>query len=246
MLRLNHASLEALGDGESQVGRLWCTVGIAHAHAMLLPPEEAWRHIEAARRILDEKTQGDCPILMLCSLTGFETMVLACLGELDRAREAADRVMAYARRIDMVAASLFPTLEGPLWAYIACWRSWLAESPGQVPEVARAARRALRAYRAWARLNPVGKPRMLIFAGEIDWIEGRHERARDRWRRVLDLAAAMSLPWEEACAHLALGRTASPGSTDRRRHLERARALFSRFETPYFVNQAERLMEDNL
>ena len=68
--------------------------------------------------------------------------------------------------------------------------------------------------------------------GCFDWLDGRHEKARNAWLECLSLAEAAGLPYEIGLAHFELGRHLSDGETlpdgsGRVDHLQRAAQVFS-------------------
>jgi hypothetical protein len=60
--------------------------------------------------------------------------------------------------------------------------------------------------------------------------DGRTRRARRCWLESLKRAQELGLPFDEALAHLELGRTSPPGR-EREEHLRRADELFAQMGT---------------
>jgi MoxR-like ATPase len=75
----------------------------------------------------------------------------------------------------------------------------------------------------------VGKTRLAMAAA--DRLAGRRPRTIRAWRRSLEAARRLDLPYDEAMAHLELGRhlgpaETTPGGWGREEHLARSRELF--------------------
>ena len=104
---------------------------------------------------------------------------------------------------------------------------------GHDPAVAAGACDRLRSFTAGC---PVTAARALRTGGLQLWLAGRRPRAVRAWRRSLDSARRLDLPYDEAMAHLELGRhlratETTPGGWGRDEHLARSRELLSALGT---------------
>jgi eukaryotic-like serine/threonine-protein kinase len=125
-------------------------------------------------------------------------------------------------------------------------RMWLGEALTMLAEVALAlqarghdpavAADADDLLRGFAAGCPVAEARALRVTGLRQWQAGRRPRAVRAWRRSLDAARRLDLPYDEAMAHLQLGRhlgptEATPGGWGREEHLARSRELLAALGT---------------
>jgi predicted ATPase len=128
---------------------------------------------------------------------------------------------------------------GMLWMWLGEALTLLAEvalalrERGHDPAVAAGACDRLRSLTAGC---PVAEARTLRTGGLQLWLAGRRPRAVRAWRRSLDTARRLDLPYDEAMAHLELGRhlrapETTPGGWGRDEHLARSRELFSALGT---------------
>jgi hypothetical protein len=126
-----------------------------------------------------------------------------------------------------------------LWMWLGEALTLLAEvalalrERGHDPAVAAGACDRLRSLTAGC---PVAEARTLRTGGLQLWLAGRRPRAVRAWRRSLDTARRLDLPYDEAMAHLELGRhlrapETTPGGWGRDEHLARSRELFSALGT---------------
>jgi len=104
---------------------------------------------------------------------------------------------------------------------------------GHDPAVAASACDRLRSFTAGC---PVSAARALRAGGLQLWLAGRRPKAVRAWRRSLDTARRLDLPYDEAMAHLELGRhlpptQTTPGDWGRDEHLSRSRELFGALGT---------------
>jgi hypothetical protein len=99
---------------------------------------------------------------------------------------------------------------------------------------------------AW--MNPVYRPRALLFRGQVEWRRGRRRKAVELWQRSLDRAETLAavqgeggdrtFMFDRALAHLVLSRATATGQVDPRR-LARSIDLFKQCEMPYFEHEAD-------
>ena len=113
---------------------------------------------------------------------------------------------------------------------------------GHDPAVAAGACDRLRSFTAGC---PVSAARALRTGGLQLWLAGRRPKAVRAWRRSLDSARRLDLPYDEALAHLELGRhlrapETTPGGWGRDEHLARARELFTALGTGPALARASR------
>jgi eukaryotic-like serine/threonine-protein kinase len=92
------------------------------------------------------------------------------------------------------------------------------------PELVRGSREACRALDRFARAYPVGVPRSLWAAGWFAHLDGRTRRAPASWRRSLEVAERLRMPYDQARAHVALADTAEDDAVAAD-HRARAKAL---------------------
>jgi predicted ATPase/DNA-binding SARP family transcriptional activator len=125
-------------------------------------------------------------------------------------------------------------------------RMWLGEALTMLAEVALALRArghdpavatdAVGVLRGFAAGCPVAEARSLRVDGLRQWQARRRPRAVRAWRRSLDAARRLDLPYDEAMAHLQLGRhlrptEVTPGGWGREEHLARSRELLTALGT---------------
>jgi adenylate cyclase len=75
---------------------------------------------------------------------------------------------------------------------------------------------------------PIGRPEVLLAGGSLAWHRGKPAAAMKRWRRAAAAAARLGLPYEQARAHVEIGRHLAAGSPERWQHLADAAAVFDR------------------
>ena len=102
----------------------------------------------------------------------------------------------------------------------------------------------LRAARRYARMFPIGRPEALLASGSLAWHLGRRRAAMTRWRRAAAVAARLRMPYELGSAHAEIGRHLAPGTSERRRQLADAAAVFDRIGCSWELARVRALQVD--
>ena len=89
----------------------------------------------------------------------------------------------------------------------------------------------------------MGQPAARLYRGWYSWLDGHPRRAYKQWGKGLAAAQEMSMPYEEGCIHLEMGRHAPVESQEREKHLRRAQEIFSRIGANYQLEQTEAALE---
>jgi tetratricopeptide (TPR) repeat protein len=103
---------------------------------------------------------------------------------------------------------------------------------GRRASLERQGRQAVGVVRRFAHRIPMGRPAALIWGGLLAWIAGHRRLAMRRWRRAIDAATRLRMPYEIGRAHLEIARHLSPDAPARLGHLDQAAAVFQRLGCP--------------
>jgi tetratricopeptide (TPR) repeat protein len=143
------------------------------------------------------------------------------IAALHRALQAGDEALP-------VLVSMFDGYANTVEACLELWAS------GDT-EWRRPAKRSLKYLDKLARPFTVARPRALLYAGRIQLLDGRQRRARRLWKRSLDLATRLDLPYEIGRVHAELGLLDRSVGNEvaAARHMDEARALFVRLEAGF-------------
>ncbi len=205
----------------------WGMLGQARVSGLMgLSDEALQRFDEAVPRGRDD----------LSRLEGFagRALTLAQLGDFGRAR--AD--IASALEV-MQKASSYTSI----WGYSNALEALLHMQPSaeNIPAGDLAlARSLLAAFRRFARIIPLARPRLQLWIGVVEWHAGRPSRARQAWKRALEGARRIGLPFDEALMHFWIGRCIA--GDERRPHLVEASEAFDRMQASWHAAYARRLL----
>jgi hypothetical protein len=171
-------------------------------------------------------------------------------GLLARARlyqgQQADALEAARKASSLIAKLLIPTgyyllsgYAGAAEVYLRLWEAGgLAGSDEKT--LAREARRACRWLRWFALFFPIGRPHAALWQGVLEWQRAKPTSAVRAWRRGLEQADKLGMPFVAARIHAELGRRLAPDHPSKQTHLDRARELLARLEAVDHMAQSEK------
>lgn len=149
-------------------------------------------------------------------------------GDWTAARRAAEATHDWIGRTQPIVNYSLEGYTGAAETFLSLWE-WGGFRWGyEQRDLERRARQVCAALRRFARIFPLGRPRSWLCRGLLQWLSGHPARARSSWRRGLRESERMAMPYEQARAHLEIGRHLAAGDPARHSHLARAEELFAR------------------
>ncbi|MCY1019766.1 serine/threonine-protein kinase PknK [Pyxidicoccus sp. MSG2] len=148
------------------------------------------------------------------------------------ALEVAGRGLALLREMLPVAYWIFTGVSCVSEVYLTLWEQRGGEALPKEEPLVRAAHDACKAMRAFGRAFVFGRPFALLCSGLEAQLAGRSRCAHRAWRRCVECARELEMPYEEGRARLELGRHDLLEGPARREHLLCARDIFMRLEAP--------------
>jgi tetratricopeptide (TPR) repeat protein len=211
----------------------WGHIGVARSLILEGHLDDAIAESESARRVA-----GNDHMIEVIS-TSHEAMAQLYKGDLDRARELADKACG------LVSESM-PTIFEMARAYsVSCevfLALWNRDAAEQVPTAHRLEERVFRlcgSLRTLARRFPIIAPAHARLRG-VAWLQrGKESRARRWLSRALISAKRLQLPIETALAHIELSRLPSLDHGIRRSHEKRARAILESKGSPVYIERID-------
>lgn len=162
--------------------------------------------------------------------------------QLDRAQQAAQAAADLLQTIPVPTA--YYLIEGYAGYAETCLAVWEASSglpPAQRAPLVERARQACAALAAFARIFPIGQPRMHLWQGLSTWLLGKPAQAHRIWHEGLKVAERLAMPYEQGLLHYELGRHLTGPA--RREHLQQAYELFTRLNATGEAQRVALLME---
>jgi tetratricopeptide (TPR) repeat protein len=162
-------------------------------------------------------------------------------GQLQLARQIADRTAHLITRSRPTAAHVFEGYAGMAEVYLALWEASTIGNhmPPERKTLLRSARQACQALHRFARVFPIGQPRTWLCQGLYEWLAGKPDRAHKAWQKSLTAAERLAMPYEQGRAHYEIGRHLPPDDPGRQEHLIHAREIFTQLEAVYELAREE-------
>ncbi len=103
------------------------------------------------------------------------------------------------------------------------------------------AMQACKAMKKFAGVFPLGGPRLKLYQGWFEWLDGKPEKARLHWQAALAEAEKLNMPYEQGRAYFHLGEHIFTGA-EKTRALECAREIFERIDIQHEARQIRSLL----
>jgi class 3 adenylate cyclase/tetratricopeptide (TPR) repeat protein len=152
-------------------------------------------------------------------------------GRMELARTAAQRAMDLISGSRPVAVHAIEGYAGAAEVFLGLWESGDRTVRPQ-------ARKACAALRQFARSFPIARPRAELCSGLAAFLAGKPGSARAAWHSSLRAAMQLAMPYEQARAHLEIGRHLAPGTPSRERHLDESIRIFEQLGAAHELRRA--------
>lgn len=145
-------------------------------------------------------------------------------GELEKARDAADKTARLLKQASVRIAPSFDSYSNVAHVYLALWEK--SGTQHEKSELKALAQQACNALHRFARTYPIARARALLWQGLYDWLDGKPRSAQKNWQKSLAAAQRLSMPYDEALTYREIGRHAT--GSERDLNLARANEIFGR------------------
>jgi class 3 adenylate cyclase/tetratricopeptide (TPR) repeat protein len=152
------------------------------------------------------------------------------LGQIDLARDAAERGAAIAAKATPVNFNVVEGYAGIAEVYLNLWEIDVA--------YASAARKTIKQLSRYAHVFPIAEARALLMQGRAAWLSGKQKDAKALWQKGLAAAEQRQLPYDRGLLLEAIGRHAPPGDVAREENLQQALNVFSDLRAAYDFDRA--------
>lgn len=156
-------------------------------------------------------------------LNGLLALVHLRRAQPEPARQAAQQALALSKQ---TMPTSYLSLPGYAATAETCMALWAAQ-PDNLP-AKQAAQQACKALGGYARVFPIGRPRLYLWQGVYHWLAGRKNKAQKLWAKSLAAAQQLALPYDEALAHHEIGQRLPADNPERARHLQQAQEILAR------------------
>lgn len=215
----------------------WSLHGSAKVLFRLGRVSEALAALDEARS-LPEQAIGHGDLILR---EGVRALIHLERNELEPARDAAKTAAEFIRQTPPIVSY---TLEGYAGVAETFIRLFEAEpEPHRRRALNRDARQAVLSLERSARLFPVGRPRAALCRGLWLWADGRRAQAFRLWKRGVQTADDLSMPFEKALLLQTAATRLEPNDPARRPMLSQAISSFERVEARLELNRAQAALD---
>ncbi len=167
-----------------------------------------------------------------------------CQGEKEEARKNAEMGLVLINQISPSTSILFDAYANVAEVCIALWEeAILSGSDIEAKELKSNALQASQALRKYASTFPISQPRAWLYRGVCHWLQGQRRRARRAWRKSLEHADKVDMPYEKALAHYEIGQLLPVHDAQRQEHLTQAINLFTQLDAAYDLQRAQEALD---
>jgi len=235
------ATIHAAGCSNNSIAQqIWGLLGQGQNALRMDNVDQASSLLEAAATLLADRIDYSIQVAVL----GLLALIYLRQSNFERAQqtaEAAERLIA-----GIESPTGHYSLEG--YAGVA---EWYLSRGGQHDDLThneradleRATLRACSALRRFARVFPIGEPRLWLCQGQHEWLAGRPVRAQRAWQKSLAAAERLEMPYEQGRAHYEIGRHGS--GQERHHHLTRACDIFADLGTSYELSSTQAMLSQS-
>jgi tetratricopeptide (TPR) repeat protein len=145
------------------------------------------------------------------------------------------QALAYAGVVLDLAANISPTVysmdigfAAVSDVYFELWEKALRDSNRylEAQKYKSFAERSIKLVRGFEKVFPIGKPVTPYYQGWYEWLNGKPEVAIQLWKKGLEVAQHLNMPYQEGLLRVKLGAALKNDPDARREHFERAIQIF--------------------
>ena len=105
--------------------------------------------------------------------------------------------------------------------------------------------KSLKLLRGFEKVFPIGRPATPLYQGWYELLTGKSEAAIKFWKKGLEAAQKLNMPYEEGLLRLKLGHHLKDVAYARRSHLERAAQIFETMGAAYEVALVQEALQED-
>jgi class 3 adenylate cyclase/tetratricopeptide (TPR) repeat protein len=218
---------------ENRLHQAWGLYGQVESIVRLGYPgylEQSLQLLAQSVALLDERPN----VLAQLNISGLFALLYLRQGHYQQAQQEAESLLKILTELSPTSVTRLDGCAAMADVFLSLWEVAGANVDSQI---IRASRQSCRILHQFGRPYLLGRPRAWLFQGICDWLSGHPAKARQAWRKSLDWARRLSMPYDEGLAHYEIGRHWPPGSAAREQHLTSARAIFERLQAEYDLNR---------
>ena len=232
-LAIENTLLEDARRRRSPLHLCWGLLGVSVNHMRLGKLDEVVSMLEETLHILEETPNRASSI----ETTGQLALAYFRMGDEEKA-------LAYAQKVFDLTENISPTVYSTNIGFTAIadiyFELWEKTLRNPTPKTdtdqwKQLAVKSLKLVRGFEKVFPIGRPATPLYQGWHELLMGKPKAAIKFWKRGLEAAQKLNMPYEEGLLRLKLGHHLKDGANARRPHLERAAQIFETMGAAYEI-----------
>lgn len=197
--------------------------------------DDATKHLSTLQALIGEGSEVSI-IPLKMELLGMTALVHLQRGQIDDAMKAAQQSLDLTVKANPSFYAAITGYTAPAEVYLTLW-----ENQPTNTEFARQSKLATQTLNKYARVFPIGQPRLLRYQGWLHWLTGKKDQAHKVWQTGLHHAEQLGMLYDQGIAHYEIARHLPAIESARSNHITQAMNLFTRVNATYDLERTKKL-----
>jgi len=205
-------------------------------HALYLGRlDDATQYLSTLQTLIGEGSEVSV-IPLRMELLGMTALVHLQQGQIDQAVKKAQQSLDLTVKANPSFYAAITGYTAPAEVYLTLWE----DQPNNA-EFSRQSKLAIQTLKKYARVFPVGQPRLLRYQGWFHWLAGKKNRAQKAWQTGLYLAEQLNMQYDQGMVHYEIARHLPANEPARFEHVSQAMNLFTEVHATYDLERTKKL-----
>ena len=197
--------------------------------------DDATKYLSTLQALIGEGSEVSI-IPLKMELLGMTALVHLQRGQIDDAMKAAQQSLDLTVKANPSFYAAITGYTAPAEVYLTLW-----ENQPTNTEFARQSKLATQTLNKYARVFPIGQPRLLRYQGWLHWLTGKKDQAHKAWQTGLHHAEQLGMLYDQGIAHYEIARHLPAIESARSNHITQAMNLFTRVNATYDLERTKKL-----
>ena len=197
--------------------------------------EDAAKYLSTIQALIGEGREVSV-ISLKMELLGMTALVHLRREQYDEALKAVQQSLDLTVNANPSFYAAITGYTAPAEVYLTLWENQPANN-----EFARQSKLSIRTLGKYARVFPIGQPRLLRYQGWHHWLTGNKKQALTAWENGLRHAEQFGMLYDQGLTHYEIARHLSATHPARSNHLSQAMNTFTRLNAAYDLERTQKL-----
>jgi ATP/maltotriose-dependent transcriptional regulator MalT len=197
--------------------------------------DDATQYLSTLQALIGEGSEVSI-IPLKMELLGLTSLVHLQRGEDNEALKAAQQSLDLTVKANPSFYAAVTGYTAPAEVYLTLWENQPANT-----EFAQQSRLAVQTLGKYARVFPIGQPRLLRYQGWLHSLSGKKDQAHRKWQTGLHRAEQLGMLYDQGILHYEIARHLSAADPAHSNHISQAINLFTRLNATYDLERTQKL-----